>query len=367
MSSCSHVKEGCVLHAAGEEFKTGVAEAYHETSQELPDAYLTPLPVLHRDDFPVRELNTGEVFRESGTFGIHRVLAGVGELRSEVVLGQYVQFLHPSGVWSTPGGVTVGRVIAFYVSQPKGALCFSARIMIPTTALEEQDLEASIPPPVAGFSACFWDSDVVEDHLPTSLVLSVAEMSTVARSSGGQGRWLIQGFYSTRDEEFEFPWKSTRRHGELGLTDENGVLLKSFNQEHLPVANMGLVMWEDDFQTFNGRQHSTTTCAFTYSVLPFRLRMSAAWIRVFSYVPPGVDITEANRLMLWCLTQMERGVVVKAWLGGALRLVYLRCGIYLFLSDSPFTAILANTLKPTATMPCHICHILAITTRLLTW
>ena len=319
----------------------------------LPDKYLSPLPIYAPPNTPVREFNTGRVMRSSGVLGLNRVLCGKG-IKFFVRIGSYVEFEEDDG------SLCYGRVVAVYVSYKVKTLAVSLRRFLTNQEIESKH---SIAPPLGlcdGFKDNVWETVEICEHVSLERVVrlcAAVEFTPAVFSSSKQpdppssDSVAVVGHFCL-GEEGRSPfsvWHYPSTKSEQGLQGETG------NFHSLPVCNLGLVVWGDDFQQWAHRVLSTTNVAFSVSSLPFPLRMSGAWIRVVSCVPSGADEMEALRIILWPLLQMEKGVVVPADVDGSQ--VLLKVGVQAGLSDTPFQGKMAYCIaNPKAEMYCHCCY-----------
>lgn len=288
-----------------------------KVKHRLPERYLSPLPVLPTPETPVRECNTGETFRRSSVFGIHRAFAGPLPSNFFVQIGDYV---HASES-------VVGRVTALYVSGVTKGLCASVRLLMTTSELKQK---LGLPQPITDSSG---------EEIPSYVLLETEEelhhvpLETIERrcSLGLPGgpwpkEYFLAGYY-LRKKGLVAPWCRPLRSSEVPQYGKPGA--GPANPTFLPVLSLGFIGWCDDFQTFVRRQFSTTSLAVTFNVYPYPLRVAPAMIRLLSCFPPGVDDMEVFRIIFWCLLRLEKGVVMPAAVTEGSAFVKVRLSLYL--------------------------------------
>ena len=269
--------------------------------------------------------------------GISRALAGRNGVEFDVVVGDYVRFC----------GGSVGRITGLYISYVCKGTAASVRRLTKSTDL--LDPAEPISEGCTGGES-LWETNTVEDHVAVATIESLCHV--LEMEPGGSrapvGAFFLRGIYA--GGRFLHPWRFPIVKSEARQHNTR------HNVEKLPVANLGLVVWADGFQTFNRRTHSTTTLAVTFSNLPYRLRMSGPWIRVLSCFPPRVDEMELFHIVFWPLLEMERGQVVSAATSN--KRAFVKVGVQAGLSDSPFQGVMAYcSAAAVAKYNCHICYL----------
>ena len=328
-----------------------------DISTYLPDQYKTALPVYPRDHDPIREFNTGRVYRENACFGVSRCHVKGHNIN----MGSYVSY-------GDPDGLRQGRVKAIYVDMAKSRLCVSIeRLLSQQELLRELQATAPDTSPREPNTLYYWQTPLIDEHVPVCQIqkpLSVSVPGLEAAEGGGGGggderhirRVIIGSYRGRKPANYQDKWVEWEEPPD----DISPPISSDFNPDHLPIANLGLVVWADDFESKKHRNESTTNVACTYSVLPYPLRMSNSWIRIVATFPPGVDPMECFRLVFSFLLTAEKGEVMD--LAGSDgdddgddKRILVRSGLYAGLSDSPFTAKWSYTMQQGAQFPCHIC------------
>ena len=260
----------------------------------LPERYLTPWPIMPSPKTPVREFNTGEIYRKSSVFGIHRARTQTAPQGFNVHIGDHV--MHHNYVY---------RVTALYVSErcePEfTGLCASLRLLLSTAQVVER-YELPGPPLTP-------EGHLLEPHhyLETDEVINQVELKHLTRC----GFVIRLPWEEVRPQEPQlvgyfirghpdFPWTRPLAKSEIPQYGQPGV--GPANPHHYPVANLGLVVWADDFQTYSMRQHSTTSLCVTYNVWPYRLRMSPQKIRSVTAMPADWTIRARPQVQALPLT-----------------------------------------------------------------
>ena len=302
-----------------------------DIKDRLVDPYLTALPIEAAPEAPVRESNSGAVARESLIHGIHRANAGYEDNQFVTRIGDYVCFPARPGEPAR----TVARVTAIFVSHKTRTLAAQLRVMRETAA------NAQVPQCVG----VLWETEMLVDHVPLAVLEELVFPVVVAPPSFRERFYFLQGYY-TMDGKFKEPWERPLRPFERAQTAP----ALATNPDRLPVANLSLVIWGDDFTTFAYRSHSTTTVAFTYAHLPFPLRMSGPWIRIVSLVPPHVLPMDMFRLIFGGLKRLEQGEVWPAATPHTDGKAFVKSSVHAALSDSPFQAKMSFTRN-------NACHI----------
>jgi len=248
---------------------------------------------------PVRECNTGVIFRRSSVFGIIRATAGKAPNCFQVHIGDYVHV-------KTKG---VGRVTALYVSGVVKRLCASVRLLMTASELEQH--YNIVGPLLAGGKPVpdyvVFETEEEAHHIKLSKIRSSCKL---AEPGDPWPQELYLGGYYYREEGIRLPWVRPMRSREQPQYGKPGS--GPANDLDLLVACLGLIVWADDFQTFTRRMHSTTSLCVTYNVLPYPVRQSPRMIRLLSCFPPGTDDMAVFRIIFWCLLQLEKGVVMPA-------------------------------------------------------
>lgn len=142
------------------------------------------------------------------------------------------------------------------------------------------------------------------------------------------------------------------------LPDAYGPCLRR-NTHRLPTVNASIDFYCDRFGTFQHRNVSTATCAIDYAAWDQPKRFSLAYLIPYAFNPPYVDDNDAIRIHLFPLLELEKGIPLDGTCMGVDAAIWLKCGIYTSLADSPQQAKLVCHTAPTAEIQCPTCHTVA--------
>lgn len=231
---------------------------WYDSESGQPDTYITALPFLPAPSTPVKEQNSGSIYRSSPSHGLVRVeVEGVGD----ICVGDSVEYQG-----GAHGGMRCGRVIGLMLSEEVGGLAAQLRQLL--TSAEVLDIcpqWSDNVPDWEGLWETSWEV-TVGIHKIVSLVPVFSE---------GEGRSVLLGTINDYGDcahpykslaSWEEPWRAEGGHRAKAVDS-----LLAGVRKGLPVITLSLTEWWDGFTTF---RHGQVSVTMIYYLQNFNIRMS---------------------------------------------------------------------------------------------
>lgn len=247
--------------------ETEEEELVRTAGAEVPDQYITAVPVYVADSTPVKEFNSGSVCASSPVFGLHRVRVrgGQGEGGGGGAGPEWDLSIGDSVAYQRENGMGHGRVIGLAVGEEAGGVVVRIRRYV-TAAEAERTAGRGFVTAAVGRQRGWWETEWVEMvplRLVKRLIKAMFRKGADVGARGGSPEYLEVVGTVTENGEWVTPYVRA-----LEASDEPWVAIKGERSAPTarlleaasrgqPVVNVSICMWADGFQTFKRGQVSS--------------------------------------------------------------------------------------------------------------